>query len=278
MDRRALITALTFVVLSITLSSRIRAGEYLLRWIPPPEEELAGYMLYLASGCAYPDRHDIGLHSPDPGGIASFQLVLPDEDREYEVLLTAYSEGGAESAYSNAICVRTTGDESQSCAPRPDCRRPPAPTELMLDLWYLESVLAETASVLRLGADQQLMRELDKLDQIMHKAKVWVNADEKSLRTAMKSFAKVVPKLRSALLKGADPTELGLAEDVTVSVLRSIAQRAVNSVFCTDSKRCPRRRMKLQERIWKGDARLAKGRKISAASHYAGVFIRARKL
>ena len=81
MDRAGLIAALILVALSAALSPQIQASEsVLLRWIPPPESDVAGYKVYLAAGCAYPDRSDIGFYAADPSGIASFSLALPEDD------------------------------------------------------------------------------------------------------------------------------------------------------------------------------------------------------
>ncbi len=142
MDRRGLITALILVAVSTVLSPQTRAAEsVLLRWIPPPEPDVAGYRVYVAAGCAYPDRFDIGFHDPDSSGVASFPPDLLEGGDEYDVMLTAYAASGAESAFSNVICVRATAQGTDSCAPRTDCRRPEAPSEVLLDLWYLQSLL-----------------------------------------------------------------------------------------------------------------------------------------
>ncbi len=82
MDPRGLITTLILVAASTVLSPQIRAAEsVLLRWIPPSEPDVAGYKVYVAAGCAYPDRFDIGLHDPDSSGVASFPLELPEGDK-----------------------------------------------------------------------------------------------------------------------------------------------------------------------------------------------------
>ncbi len=279
MDRRGLITAFILVAASTVLSPQLRAAEsLLLRWIPPPEPEVAGYKVYVAAGCAYPDRFDIGLHDPDSSGVASFPLELPEGGDEYDVMLTAYAASGAESAFSNVICLQATPQGTHACAPRADCRRPEAPTEVMLDLWYLDSFLNETTRALRLGADPRLLRRLDKLEEVLDRAGVWVNADGASLRTALKTFAKVVGKLRTARKRGADPIQVAAAEDATLNILRVIAQRKVTRLACGRDDRCWRQRSRLQQKIWKGDAKRAEGRKASAAAHYASTFDRASKL
>ncbi len=279
MDRRRLVTALILVGASMVLSPQIRAAEsVLLRWIPPPEPEVAGYKVYVAAGCAYPDRLDIGFHDPDSSGVASFALELTEGGDEYHVMLTAYAASGTESAFSNVICVRATAQGTDSCAPRTDCRRPEAPTEVMLDLWYVQSFLNGTTRALRLGADPGLMRRLDKLEKVLDMAGVWVNADGASLRTALKSFSKVVGELRRARKRGAEPIQVGAAEDATLNVLRVVAQRKVSRLACWWDDRCRRQRSRLQEKIWKGDAKRAEGRKASAAALYANAFDRASKL
>ncbi len=279
MDRRRLVTALILVGALMVLSPQTRAAEsVLLRWIPPPGPDVAGYKVYVAAGCAYPERFDIGFHDPESSGVASFPLELPEGGDEYHLMLTAYAASDAESAFSNVICVRATPQGTHSCAPRTDCRRPEAPTEAMLDFWYLDSFLNETTRALRLGADPGLLRRLDKLEQVLGRAGVWVNADGASLRTALKSFAKVVRELRAARKKGADPIQVGAAEDATLNVLQVVAQRKVSRLACGGDDRCWRQWSNLQEKIWKGDAKRAEGRKGSAAALYAKAFDRASKL
>ncbi len=148
----------------------------------------------------------------------------------------------------------------------------------MLDLWYLDSLLNETTRALRLGADPRLLRRLDKLEQVLGRAGVWVNADGASLRTALKAFAKVVRELRTVRKRGADPIQVAAAEDATLNVLRVIAQREVTGLACGGDDGCWQRRSRLQKKIWKGDAKRAEGRKASAAALYASTFDRANKL
>ena len=96
MDRAGPIAAFILLALLAALSPQLRASEsFLLRWIPPPESDVAGYNVYLAAGCAYPDRSDIGLYALDPSGIASFPLALPEDADEYHVMLTAYADNDA---------------------------------------------------------------------------------------------------------------------------------------------------------------------------------------
>ena len=278
-DRTGLIMALILVAASTALSPQIRAAEpALLRWIPPSEADVAGYKFYVAAGCAYPDRFDIGFRDPDSSGVASVSLELPEGGDEYHVMLTAYTASGAESAFSNVICLRATPQGTHSCAPTTDCRRPEAPTEMMLELWYVDSFLNESTRALRLGADPGLLRRLDKLEQVLGRAGVWVNADGASLRTALKSFAKLVRELRAARKRGADPIQVAAAEDATLNVLRVIVQREVTGLACGGDDRCWQRRSRLQKKIWRGDAKRAEGRKTSAAALYASTFKRASKL
>ncbi len=279
MDRRRRATVLILMAASMVLPPQTRAAEsVLLRWIPPPEPSVAGYKVYVMAGCAYPDPLDIGFHTPDPNGVASSPLELPEGGDEYDVMLTAYAASGAESVFSNAICVRATAQGTASCAPRTDCPRPEAPTEVMLELWSVHSFLSETTSALRLGADLALTRRLDKLEELFDMAGVWVNADGASLRTSLKSFSRVVKELRRAGKRGADPIQVGAAQDATLNVLRVIAQRKVTRLACGRDDRCWHRRSMLQKKIWKGDAKRAEGRKASAAALYASAFDRASKL
>ncbi len=91
----------------------------------------------------------------------------------------------------------------------------------------------------------------------------------------MKNFGKVVGELGRAGKRGADPIQVAAAEDATLDVLRVIAQRKVTRLACGRDDRCWQQRSKLQKKIWKGDAKRAKGRKASAAALYASAFDRA---
>jgi hypothetical protein len=284
MDRTALITALILLAVLTLLTPEGRADEYLLRWIPPPESFapepfVAGYKVYLAPECSYPRTQvDIGFQSPDLNGVALWPLALPDDGYDYYVMMTAYNMDGNESAFSNLICVRVTGEGPESCDPRPDCRTPESPTDILLDLWYLQSFLDETARTLRGEADAGLMKELDKLEEAIDKARVWLDGDEDSIHKALKAFGRVIHKLGSLTKGGGDPGEVSAAEDAALHVLRTIAQREVWSVACVGDARCMRRVAKLQEKVWKGDAKRARGRKATAASSYVSACRGAGKL
>ena len=88
----------------------------------------------------------------------------------------------------------------------------------------------------------------------------------------------MVRELRRSGKRGADPIQVGAAEDATLDVLRVVAQRKVTRLACWGDDRCERRRSKLQKKIWKGDAKRAEGRKASAAAFYASAVKHASKL
>ena len=101
--------------------------------------------------------------------------------------------------------------------------------------------------------------------------------DESSVPKALKRYGKVVRMLDSARKRGGDPGEVAAAQDAILGVLRRIAQRAVASVSCGSDDRCIEGMTRLQEKIWKGDAKRARGRKASAVGSYVKAYKGASK-
>jgi hypothetical protein len=58
---------------------------------------------------------DIGLHLPDPSGIASYLLGGLESSRDYYVVMTAYSAHGLESVYSNEIVIPALACNPVAC-------------------------------------------------------------------------------------------------------------------------------------------------------------------
>ncbi len=80
--------------------------DHLLRWIGPPEPDVAGYRVYLSLlSESYGAGSDIGFHSLDPGGVASYLLRGLDPNHEYFAVMTAYDDTGNESTFSNEIRI-----------------------------------------------------------------------------------------------------------------------------------------------------------------------------
>ena len=80
--------------------------DQLLRWIVPPEPDVAGYRLYLSlESELYGAASDIGFHAPNPQGVASYVLTGLDESSQYFVVMTAYDNAGNESVFSNELRI-----------------------------------------------------------------------------------------------------------------------------------------------------------------------------
>ena len=68
------------VSLLLPLSALGAQRNYQLRWIVPPEPDVAGYRVYLAlAPMSYGGGTDIGFQSPDPNGVASYLLTGLDK-------------------------------------------------------------------------------------------------------------------------------------------------------------------------------------------------------
>ncbi len=93
-------------VLIFPFSAPAAERDHRLRWIVPPEPDVAGYRVYLAlASMAYGGGTDIGFHSPDPNGVASFVLTGLNQSTTYFVVMTASDGAGNESVFSNEIVI-----------------------------------------------------------------------------------------------------------------------------------------------------------------------------
>jgi hypothetical protein len=115
----------SFAALVVTLLSLPAAGaqrDHLLRWIVPPDPDVAGYKVYVAlSSMDYGPGEDIGPQVPNPQGIASYLYGGLESDTDYVVVMTAYDTAGLESVFSNEIdipalaCDPTPCDDGNLC-------------------------------------------------------------------------------------------------------------------------------------------------------------------
>jgi hypothetical protein len=100
----------------LPLSANAAEREYLLRWITSSGPDVAGYNVYLASSPGGQDQGiDIGMHLPDPQGVASYLLGGLDSSQDYYVRMTAYSDQGLESVFSNEIVVAALSCDPAAC-------------------------------------------------------------------------------------------------------------------------------------------------------------------
>jgi hypothetical protein len=103
--RHAFVSSLA--ALAVTLLSLPAVGaprDRLLRWIVPPDDDVAGYKVYVALGSMeYDEGVDIGFRLPDAEGVASYLYGGLESDTDYYVVMTAYDTEGLESVFSNEI-------------------------------------------------------------------------------------------------------------------------------------------------------------------------------
>ena len=93
-------------MLLLPLAATGAERDHLLRWIAPPEPDVAGYRVYLAfDSMSYAEGLDLGYVSADPNGIASFLLGGLDASLHYYAVMTAYDGAGNESVFSNEIVI-----------------------------------------------------------------------------------------------------------------------------------------------------------------------------
>jgi hypothetical protein len=277
MARTALVTAITLLLLSTPRGSAADSSR-LLRWVPPPDPDVAGYNLYLSTDCRYSwNRLDIGFRVAGPSGVASFMLAPIDEGYDYYVMMTAYNADGCESAFSNEICFRITEEGTNACAPWVNACPVQSLTEIVLEMHRLEDTLDDVIPALGPEAGGRLMSKLERLQRAIDRARVSFNADERSIRKALKRYGKVTRMLDLVRRRGADPREVSAAEDTVLDVLRRVAQREVAGVYCGGDDRCIEGMTKLQEEIWKGDAKRSGGRKASAGGSYVKAYRNASK-
>ncbi len=93
-------------MLLLPLAATGAERDHLLRWIAPPEPDVAGYRVYLAfDSMSYAEGLDLGYVSADENGIASFLLGGLDASLDYYAVMTAYDGAGNESVFSNQIVI-----------------------------------------------------------------------------------------------------------------------------------------------------------------------------
>ncbi len=93
-------------MLLLPLAATGAERDYLLRWIGPPELDVAGYGVYLAfDSMSYAEGLDLGYVTADPNGIASFLLEGLDASLDYYAVMTTYDGAGNESVFSNQIVI-----------------------------------------------------------------------------------------------------------------------------------------------------------------------------
>jgi hypothetical protein len=100
------------------LATQVSASErsHLLRWIAPPEPDVAGYELYLAlDSMAYEEPVDLGYVVADPNGIASTLLEGLDASLDYYVVMTAYDAVGNVSDLSNELIIPALACDPSGC-------------------------------------------------------------------------------------------------------------------------------------------------------------------
>jgi hypothetical protein len=91
---------------------------HLVRWLPPEDEDVAGYRVHLAVGSlAYGSGFDIGFIPAGSEGVAELELADLEPDLPYSVAMTAYDEVGNRSELSNAISFGTCPLGSRCAAP-----------------------------------------------------------------------------------------------------------------------------------------------------------------
>jgi hypothetical protein len=117
-----LLLACSFFALSVRAAER----DFLIRWIPPADGDLAGYRVYFgAAPMDYdpPQRIDeIGVAPTDPNGVCDGLLTGIDDSRDYWVVMTAVDEAGNESLFSNEILIAALPPSSPpTCGYDTDC-------------------------------------------------------------------------------------------------------------------------------------------------------------
>ena len=115
----------SLAALVVTLLSLPAAGaqrDYLLRWIVPPDPDVAGYRVYVAlRSMDYDQGVDIGPQLPDPQGIASYLYGGLESDTDYYVVMTAYNTGDLESVFSNEIVIQALACDPTACEDANPC-------------------------------------------------------------------------------------------------------------------------------------------------------------
>ena len=109
----------SLAALVVTLLSQPAAGaprDHLLRWIVPPDDDVAGYKVYFAlRSMDYDEGVDIELRLPDSQGIAYYLYGGLESDSDYFVVMTAYDTEGFESVFSNEIVIEALACDPTGC-------------------------------------------------------------------------------------------------------------------------------------------------------------------
>jgi hypothetical protein len=109
----------SLAALVVTLLSLPAAGaqrDHLLRWIIPPDNDVAGYKVFVAlSSMNYGQGEDIGPRLPDSQGIASYLYEGLDSDTDYFVVMTTLDTEGLESVFSNEIVLQALACDPTPC-------------------------------------------------------------------------------------------------------------------------------------------------------------------
>ncbi len=96
-------------------------AQALVRWLPPADADLAGYVVYASIGQApLEEVQDVGLIRPDQAGVAAYDLGQLLEQGDYNVALSAYDFTGNESKLSNSVRIKVEGNAPQ-CVTNSDC-------------------------------------------------------------------------------------------------------------------------------------------------------------
>jgi hypothetical protein len=107
----------TFTMAALLIGAVLRlpawaaTDEVILAWDPNTEVELAGYRLYLAE-----EDYDSGYRLLATIPLADIDPLAPsctvfdlETDTRYRFVITAYNQSGAESGFSNSVCVENGG-------------------------------------------------------------------------------------------------------------------------------------------------------------------------
>jgi hypothetical protein len=94
-----------------------------VRWLPPPDPDVAGYVVYVGQQSAsFTSSRDIGFVAPDASGVASFDISDLVATRPAYVVMTAYDGGRNESVFSNEIVLAAAAPApTPTPVPAPEC-------------------------------------------------------------------------------------------------------------------------------------------------------------
>ncbi len=98
--------SLGLLIAFASFSRLASAGEVELRWVPTPNDRIAGYNLYVGksnAGLLAAAPIDLGQPLVDSSGVASVRLSSPDRSLVLGFEMTSYDAVGRESARSNAV-------------------------------------------------------------------------------------------------------------------------------------------------------------------------------